>query len=142
MSAGFGWFLSDVVLLLKITEKVVRALNKDGASLEFRKATRSLISLQLVLEEIRTLIVDSEPSFRNAIRGQLDESTSSIRDFIDSIQKKYGRELNSLEPRNDARTIWKKFSWTFQATSQCETFRRHLSEQLQTVTFLMHLRML
>ena len=142
MSAGFGWSLSDVVLLLKITEKVVRALNKKGASLEFQKATRSLLSLQLVLEEIRKLVADTEPSFRNAIRGQLDESTSSIKDFIDSIQTKYGRELNRLEPRNNARRIWKKFSSTFQAASKCETFRRHLSEQLETVTFLMHLRML
>ena len=47
MLAGFGWSLSDVVLLLRITEKVVHALKKDGASSEYQKARRSLLSLQL-----------------------------------------------------------------------------------------------
>ena len=142
MSAGFGWSISDVVLLIRFTKKVVHALKKNGASAEYQRATSSLLSFQLVLEEVRRLVTDEEPAFRNAIRGQLDESTCSIKDFINILEKKYGRELNGKRTLSNFGGIYKKLGWSFETAKQLLEFRRHLSEQLETVSVLMNSRIL
>ena len=111
MSAGFGWSLSDVALLTKVTIKVTKALDhNNGAKMEYRRALVSLCNLEAVLNEIRTILVRVDPVFRNALYGQLDVSTSSIALFHANLVKKYGAAL-SEDGSNDSFQSFSKKSW-------------------------------
>ncbi|KAI9873162.1 MAG: hypothetical protein M1830_000759 [Pleopsidium flavum] len=133
MSAGFGWSLSDVVLLAKTTHKITAALREDGgASSEFQKTSRSLESLRLTFTEIHTLLVNSDSRFRNAIRAQVDDSSSSIAAFNNTLQKKYGRALSSTAPKGAFSGAWQKARWALLAVEDIAAFQAELSENTVT----------
>ncbi len=138
MSGGFGWSLTDVVLLASTTRRVIHALNRvDGASSEYEKAKRSLESLQATLGEIRNIILTSEPSFRSAIRAELDDSTSSIAIFNERILQKYEKALGSTALQGTRHGFWRKLKWEFDAAEEFAEFQVELPRQLEKVKMLL-----
>ena len=138
MSAGFGWSLSDVVLLTKVTRNVIKALsNERGARAQYHKVIRSLIALETTLREVHAILQVADPVFRNAVHGQLDLSTSSIRDFYDSLVSKYAGILCEDIHGHSFSRFRKKIHWAFSAAEEVCQFRTHLSEQLENVKLLM-----
>lgn len=138
MSGGFGWSLGDVVLLAKTTHRVVHALSQnDGASSEYRKAKRSLESLQATLAEIKSILLNSEPGFRGAIKNELDDTTSSIAAFNDRILEKYGNTLGSASSQGACLGVWRKLKWEFVAAEEFAGFQIELSRQFEKVKLLM-----
>ena len=138
MSAGFGWSVGDVVLLAKTIRIVIHALDNDhGAVSEYQRAIKSLHILQTTLEEIYAIVSNAQPVFRNAVRGQLDQSTSSIAEFNTKLKKKYGHALGSNNPKSKFRWTRKKLGWAFVAAKELEEFRLQLIDQLNTVKLLM-----
>ena len=135
MSTGFGWSIGDVVLLAKTIHRIHSALNHaTGASFEYRNDLASLTSLQTTLQEVHSILSTAEPIFRNAIQGQLNTSSSSIADYRKKLLDKYGKALCTDTPKNHG--IWKKISWTLSDRNALHDFRVQLSEQLDTVKFL------
>ena len=162
MSVGFGWSLSDVALLANVIRKVVKALNEDdGAKVEYQRVMKSLRDLEGVLNEIRSILSKVDTVFGNALRGQLDLSTSSIGTFYKKLVNGYGKSLSGDEPLRrtkgfSKKVSWallksfsgdeslrrtkgfsKKLSWAFLAAEELSQFRQQLSDQLNTVKFLM-----
>lgn len=142
MSAGFGWSLGDVILLAKTTHKITAALRQNGgASSEFQKTFRSFESLRLTLTEINTILVNTDSRFRNAIRAQVDDSSSSIAAFNDTLQKKYGRALSSTAPKGPLSGAWRKARWALLAAEDIAAFQAELSGQLEIVKMLMAMQL-
>lgn len=136
MSAGFGWSVGDVILLTKLTHRVIHALKRQGgSSTQYQGALRSLDSLQATLIEIRSVLSTSELDFRNAVRAQaqLDDSSSSIADFHDRILRKYDTALGIQASDKALPKIWRKLTWAFDAAKDLAEFRTQLSMQLQMV---------
>jgi hypothetical protein len=99
MSAGFGWSISDVVLLAKTARTVHNALKKEGGAAEdFQDARFSLNTLQLILEHVQKVLAKADPSFRNALGAQLEMSIGSVSDFNVRLQAKYGEKLGEVNP--------------------------------------------
>ena len=137
MSVGFGWSVGDIILLARTIRKVVDALDQDsGATSKYQKATKSLQNLQLTLQEVHAILSNAEPIFRNAIRGQLDQSTSSISDFNKKLHKKYDYALGCDSPKEKYRGAWRKLGWAFGAAKELTEFRLQLTDQLNAVKFL------
>lgn len=142
MSVGFGWSISDVALLAKTTRKVVHALNaEDGSSSDFQKATKSLESLQMTLDEIHHLLSTSESSFRNVIQTELDGSTSSIASFNARILQNFEKKLGVTGSKQPYRGVGRKLKWAFDAADELATFWIELSRQLETVKLLMTMQL-
>ena len=142
MSGGFGWSLSDVVLLTTTTGRVIHALKKnDGASSEYQRAKRSLESLQTTLGEIKNILSTSEPSFRSAIETELDDSTSSIAAFNARILQKYEEALGSASIQRARHGLWRKLKWEFDAAEEFAEFQVELSRQLEKVKLLMAMQL-
>ena len=138
MSAGFGWSVSDVVLLTMATLKVIKALDQDrGAVSEYQRATRSLRNLEATLNEVWSILDKVKPVFRNALAGQLDVSTSSIGQFHERLVCKYGEALSGNASNSFYKGFSRKLSWTFSAAEELSHFRLQLLDQLNTVKFLM-----
>lgn len=142
MSAGFGWSIGDVILLAKTIQKVVTALKcEGGASSEFQKTFRSRESLQLVLTEIHTILVTTDPRFRNAIRAQVDISSSSIAAFNNTLYNKYGTALSTSAPKRALSGPLKKAKWALLAAEDIAAFQAELSGQLEVVKMLMTMQL-
>ena len=123
MSAGFGWSLSDVKLLAQFAGKVHHSLKEEGgSSSEYQQATTTLLSLQSTLEQIRHGLKSADPSFRNAVQGQLDGPTSSIADFNASLQKNYGDKLNTTAAVGRHHGTWRKVKWALSAADDLKEF--------------------
>ena len=142
MSFGFGWSVSDVAFLTNVTIKVMKALREEGgAKSEYQRAVRSLETLQATLTEVRKILQHVEPVFRNAISGQLDDSTSSIDQINSKLLAKFSRALG--ENASNAKDIslprysFRKVHWAFSAANELSQFRSQLAEQLDTVKLLM-----
>lgn len=136
MSAGFGWSVGDIILLTKLTHRVIHALKRQGgSSTQYQGALRSLDSLQATLNEIRSVLSTSELDFRNAVRAQaqLDDSSSSIADFHDRILRKYDTALGMQASDKALPKIWRKLTWAFDAAKDLTDFQTQLSMQLQMV---------
>ena len=142
MSAGFGWSLSEVVLLVNTTQKIIKALSQEnGAKSEYQRAIKSLNGLLISLNEVRKILNDVEPVFRETISGQLDDSTSSIAKINNTVVRKYGQAPGENGSTSQSkvlyRNVFRKLSWAFSAAEDLCQFRAHLSEQLNTVKLLM-----
>ena len=138
MSAGFGWSIGDVVLLTKTIWRIAEALRDDnGSSHDFQEVTKSLEAVQIILQEIHFILTKSEPAFRNAIRAQLDLSTSSIKQFNEKLKKEYGSSLGYNAPRQKYHGVIKKTKWAFSAAEEVQRFHTELSRQLERVKLLM-----
>ena len=138
MSAGFGWSPSDVVLLIRITRKVVKALDDEsGAKSQYRKVVRPLVDLETILHEIHAILKTADPVFCNALRGQLDLSTSSIRDFCNRLEKKYGNILDEEAHSSITSQFRAKIHWAVSAAEEISQFHTDLSRQLDNVKFIM-----
>ena len=138
VSAGFGWSLSDVTLLAQFANKIHHALKEEnGSSSEYQQATTTFLSLQSTLEEIRHGLRSADPSFRNAIQGQLDGPTSSISDFNANLRKKYGDKLNTTATAGGHHSTWQKVKWALSAADDLKEFWISLSRQLEIVKLLM-----
>ena len=137
MSAGFGWSLSDVALLANATRKVLKALDEhNGAGADYQRVIKSLRDLESVLNEIRSILSKVDTVFGNALRGQLDLSTSSINIFYQKLISRYDTALSGKESTGRARSVSRKVSWAFTAAEELSCFRQQLSDQLNTVKFL------
>lgn len=142
MSAGFGWSIGDVILLAKTTQKIVTALKcEGGASSAYQKTFRSLESLQLALTEIHTILVTTDPRFHNAIRAQVDISSSSIATFNSTLYKKYGAALSTSAPKRALSGSWKKAKWALLAAEDIAAFQAELLGQLEVVKMLMAMQL-
>ena len=142
MSGGFGWSLSDVVLLAKTTHRVIHALNRDdGASSEYQKAKASLESMQATLGEIKNILSTSEPRFRNIIKSELDDSTSSIATFNTRIIQKYEKAIGSASRQGTRHGVSRKLKWEFDAAEEFAEFQLELSRQLDKVKLLMSMQL-
>lgn len=140
MSTGFGWSLSDTVLLAKYTRTVHRALQEeDGSSSKYQQATATLTSLQYTLQQIRYGLRDADPSFRNAIKGQFDAPTSSIARFNAKLQENYGEYLGALAPSSKHHGLWRKSEWAFKAAKELADLGVGLSRQPEVVDTCFHL---
>lgn len=135
MSAGFGWSVGDVILLTKLTHKVICALKSGGASSQYEQAVKSLESLQATLNGIKSILSASEIDFRDAVRAQaqLDDSTSSIADFHDRILRKYENTLGAQATGKAVPKMWRKLTWAFNAAKDLAEFQTPLLLQLQIV---------
>ena len=132
MSVGFGWSLSDVRLLAHYAGKVYNALKEEsGSASEYQQATTTLLSLQTVLEQIQT-----DPSFRNALKAQLVKPTNSIASFNTKLIEKYGDKLNSLAPSARHHGMWPKVRWAFSAAEDLKRFWMELSRHLKVTELL------
>ena len=137
MSAGFGWSLSDVVLLTQYVGAIHRALNEEGGSAsQYQEATSNLSSLQLVLDQIQFGLNKTDPSFRNALQAQLDVPTSSIASFNTKLQKKYGDRLSEYALTGRCHNTWPKVKWAFSAAKELGDFWIVLARQLESVKLL------
>ena len=140
MSAGFGWSLGEVVLLIKTTRKVYKALNGTaGPQTEYQKESRLLTDLEATLIEVRSILQNVEPVFRNVVCGQLDSSTSSISQFQSRLSAKYGDALAREDSGSLTRGTLGKIKWAFTAAEELSQFRSQLSEQLDIVKLLMNM---
>ena len=137
MSVGFGWSLSDVRLLALYASKVYSALKEEsGSAAEYQKATTTLSSLQIVLEQIQFGLKATDPSFRNALKAQLVSPTNSIASFNTKLIEKYGDKLNSHAPSARHHGLWPKVRWAFSAAEDLERFWMELSRHLEIVKLL------
>ena len=139
MSAtGFGFSISDVILLAKVTNKVAHALKENGATSEYQKATKDLEALQTVLETLKGFFSepDLSPSLRNAVQAQLSVASTSIALFNKKLQSKYGDSLCSISASALPRKMMKKVDWTFRAAVDLAKFHVELSQQLEPARFL------
>ncbi|KAL9040531.1 MAG: hypothetical protein Q9214_004449, partial [Letrouitia sp. 1 TL-2023] len=137
MSTGFGWSLSDTVLLAKYIHTVHRALQEeDGSSSEYQQATATLTSLQYTLQQIQYGLRNADPSFRNAIKTQLDGLTSSITQFNAKLQEDYGEHLGTSAPSSRYNGLWCKSKWAFKAAKELMDFWFQLSRQLEITKLL------
>ena len=138
MSAGFGWSLSDTVLLAKWIRITHNALKTDGgSSSKYQKATTTLKDLQITLEEIQHLLTVAEPSFKNAVIGQLANLTSSIAEFNEKLRDKYGDALCNTTSRKKWYGTWRKIEWAISAAEELSTFWVELLRQLAIVKLLL-----
>ena len=127
-----------MVLLANVVRKVVKALDEThGAKAEYQRVMRSLRDLESCLSEIRSVLCKVDTVFGNALRGQLDSSTSSIDVFYRKFVSKYGEGLSGNGSPRRTRGLSKKLSWAFSAAEELSQFRHQLSDQLNTVKFLM-----
>ena len=137
MSAGFGWSLSDVRMLVQYASKIHHALKDEGGSAsEYRQAIATLLSLQKVLDQISHGLQDDDPSFRNALQAQLDGPTSSIAEFNTKLQEKYGNKLGISATPGRRHGIWRKAKWAFTAAKDLKEFWATLSRQLASIGLL------
>ena len=139
MSApGFGFSISDVVLLAEVTSKVVHALKKNGATSEYQKATKDLEALQTVLETLKGFFSETglSPSLRNAVQAQLSVASTSIARFNKKLQSKYGDSFGAVSASAPPRKTMKKVDWAFRAAEDLAKFRVELSQQLEPARFL------
>jgi len=106
VSAGLGWSLQDVRILAHFAEKIRHALKDEGgSSSEYQQATTTLLASQLTLGEIQRGLQSTGPSFRNAIKGQIDGSGSSIARSSATLQEKYSDASGlAAEPRRHCGT--------------------------------------
>ena len=111
MSAGYGWSLSDTVLLAKYAGRIYRALEEEGgSSSDYEQATNTLSSLQFTLQQIQHGLKSTDPTFRSAIKGQLAGPTSSIAQFITKLQQRYGEHLGLSAPTGKHNGAWGKLN--------------------------------
>ncbi|KAL9610350.1 MAG: hypothetical protein Q9167_004948 [Letrouitia subvulpina] len=136
MSTLFGWSLSDTILLAKYIRTVHRALDEEGgSSSEYQQATAVLTCLQHTLQQIQYGLRSTDPTFRNAIKGQLDGSISSIAQFNAKLQENYGEYLGA-SPASKHKGLWPKSKWAFKATKELMDFWLGLSRQLEIIKLL------
>ena len=137
MSAGFGWSLSDVRLLVHYAGKINSALKEEsGSASQYQQATTTLSSLQIVLDQIQFGLKATDPSFRNALKAQVVSPTNSIASFNAKLKEKYGDRLDSHAPSARHRGVWPKVRWAFSAAEDLERFWMELSRRLEIVKLL------
>ena len=137
MSAGFCWSLADVLTLARFATKIHQALKEEGgSSSEYQQATSTSLSLPFTLEQIKQGLNSTDPSFRNALRGQLDGPTSSIAEFNARLQERYGNTLGTAAISGRHNGTWRKIKWAFSATKDLIEFLIGLSWQLEIVKLL------
>ncbi|MCJ1224964.1 hypothetical protein MMC12_001611 [Toensbergia leucococca] len=134
---NYGWWFWLVVLAGRFLIKVHHALKLDaGSSSEFQQATITFKCLRSTLQEIVHGLQNADPSFRNAIRGQLDLSINSIAGFNTRLQDDYGEQLGVSALKGKHRGTLRKIKWAFSAAEDIAKFRIELSRQLEIVKLL------
>jgi hypothetical protein len=137
MSAGFGWSLSDVLLLAQYAGRIHQALKDEGGSAsEYQQATKTLLSLQCTLEQIQHGLENEDPSFHKAIQGQLEGPTNTIAGFNAKLRDKYGDRLGVSTSPSRSHGTWQKARWAFSAVEEVRQFWMGLSKQLEIVKLL------
>jgi hypothetical protein len=140
MSAGFGWSVSDVIILAKLARRVYNALKEDGGAVtEFEDAMTSLSNLQLILEPIQTILESVKPGSRAALAAQLERSMCSITDFHSKLLKTYGKKLDSTSTssRNPLRSVRYKIRWELLDAKDVAKFQERLDRDVQSFQLLL-----
>lgn len=138
MAGGFGFSISNLKLLATFVSKVHQALKEEGGSAsEYHQATTTLQSLQITLEQIDYSLHTGNPSFRHAVRSQLESQRLFIAEFNERLLEQYGDKLGGSTSASRTHGALCKVKWAFAATEDLRTFWMELLRRLEIVKLLM-----
>ncbi|KAG4439656.1 hypothetical protein IFR05_004853 [Cadophora sp. M221] len=139
---SFGWSVGDLIAAINLLTKIGGALREaGGASSEYQDATSFLSTLQITLENLKSLDTISIDVHKvDNLRQQCEHIQVPLATFLDNVNRRYEASLGSLSQCSRLLCAPRKIQWALYTSKKIRHLQERIAVPMAAVNMLLGLQ--